>query len=726
MSVQKIHNLIHQTHTLFTQKNLDQALSTAELALDLSNEVNYPKGIIHSNLLLGQIHSTYGHYKGDKSSWPLALECLEKANTLNDSPSGNGVGVDILLAFGNVYQDKKDYDQAEEYFNKALHNAEQKAAVGEQINALCALSQLCINRNEFKAALAYTDRCLELLEHTEGKENKALMAEIYNQLCQVFIKRQEYARILEYSQQLLQISRELGDVEKEVNALKQIAIYHGVKSDYKTAMQYFLDALERSKSINYRYNTAQCLINIATIYAHFFNYRDALERYETVLGEYSDVLGDYTRVIVYNNVGQIHMKNDRPELAEAYFEKALQLSDESRYKEIKALSLAQLSRTKISQKRYEKALADAEAAQQLIETLGDINGRQINLLNLGTIHYHQEKYPKAIRLASQAIVTAKRLKDRQTEIEGYQLLAKIYKDLEDFEKALQYQMIYSQAQEDFSKEQRNRQILDMEIKYAIREQEKEIVQLTKENEFQALLLQQSDQIATQNAQLLQVNEELRQFAYVASHDLKEPLRMIGSYTQLIYKRHKDQFDENSGQYFNFVSEGVVRMNNLLDALLKYATIGKSEEECEEVNLSHAVEMAIINLRLRVEETGAIINCEDLPIVHSIQSLLIQLFQNLISNAIKFRKPDSVPEIFISCKEEEETYLITVKDNGIGIAAEFQERIFIIFQRLHTRAQYDGTGIGLAICQKIVQHLNGQIWVKSEAGEGAAFTFSLPK
>ncbi len=726
MSVERIHNLIRQTNSLFTQKSLNNALSTANEALALANEANYSKGIIHSNLLLGQIHSTYGHYKGDQTSWTLALECLEKADELNQSPNGNGVGVDIMLAFGTVYQDKKEYNKAENYFQQALKNAEQKTDVKGQVNALCALSQLSINRNEFKEALAYADQGLQLIADPEAGKNKALMAQIYNQLCKVFIKRQEYPRILEHSEMLLKISRELGDVEKEVNALKNIAIYNGVKADYKVAMQYFLDALEKSQSIDYRYNTAQCLINIATIYAHFFNYRDALDRYETVLGEYDDVLGTYTRIIVYNNVGQIHLKSDRPELAQAYFEKALKLSTDTKFEEITALLLAQRSKVKISLKLYDEALVDAEAAQALIKELGDINGRQINLLNLGSIRYHQKEYPLAIRLTSKGIVAAKRFKDAYTEIMGYKLLAKVYQELKDFEKALQYQMIYAQAQEDFSKEQRNRQILDMEIKYDIKEQEKEIEQLTKENEFQALLLQQSDQIASQNTQLLQVNEELRQFAYVASHDLKEPLRMIGSYTQLIYKLHGKQFDENSNQYFSFVSEGVTRMNNLLDALLKYATIGKSEEEREEVRLSDVVDMAVINLRLRVEETGAIINCESLPVVYSIQSLLIQLFQNLISNAIKFRKPDSNPEIFISSKEEDESYVINVQDNGIGIASEFQERIFIIFQRLHTRAQYDGTGIGLAICQKIVQHLNGQIWVKSTAGEGATFSFCIPK
>ncbi len=148
-----------------------------------------------------------------------------------------------------------------------------------------------------------------------------------------------------------------------------------------------------------------------------------------------------------------------------------------------------------------------------------------------------------MKLISQGIVAAKRMGDIANEIRGYQLLSNIYRKKKDFEKALDYQLIYSNARENFAKEQRNRQIIDLEIKNAITEKQKEIEQLTKENEFQAILLKQSDKIADQNAQLLAANDELRQFAYVASHDLKEPLRMIGSYIQLIHRLHADQFTE---------------------------------------------------------------------------------------------------------------------------------------------------------------------------------------
>jgi light-regulated signal transduction histidine kinase (bacteriophytochrome) len=327
---------------------------------------------------------------------------------------------------------------------------------------------------------------------------------------------------------------------------------------------------------------------------------------------------------------------------------------------------------------------------------------------------------------SKGIAAASRMQDETNEVQGYQLMSNIYQLQGDYKTALDYQLVYSKAQDKFAKEQRNRQIIDLEIKNAIKEKQKEIEQLTRENEYQALLLKQNEQIAEQNAQLLAANEELRQFAYVASHDLKEPIRMIGSYTQLIERKHKHQFTEDSQIYFTYVKEGVIRMNNLLDALLKYTTISKTEDNFEQVSLVDVVEVAVINLRVSVDENNAVINCHELPEVMSIRSLLIQLFQNLISNAIKFKKPNTHPKITITSETTKNEIIIKVSDDGIGIKTEYQERIFIIFQRLHTRDEYKGTGIGLAICHKIVQRVGGRIWVESEIGKGANFFIALPR
>ena len=726
MSIDKIHSLLNQTDQLYIQRKLDLAIDSANEALSLSKSQSFKKGISQSNLLLGQIFTVHSNYFGNKEFLEKAIHHLKKAEENNTVQNENGFQSDLLLAYGQLYLNKGDKDQAEAFFAKALEHSESKEDQANIILSKCAFSNYYVKQSDFKKALDFAHECLVQLDNNGLKSDSVLLAEVYNQLSQVYIKRQEYSEALKYSQPLLDLSRKNKDVEKELNALNNIAIYHGTKSDYKTAMEYFIQVLDKSTSINYRNNIAQCLINIGTIYAHLFNYEDALDRYQTVIRNYQDVLDFYTQVILLNNVGNIYYTKNQPEIAKLYFEDALKLATKSNYTEMVVHSLAQLSRVEVAIDNFDIAIEHANRAQELIKDLGDVNGKQINLINLGNIHFQKKNFERAIILTSQGIVAAKRMKDDTSEIRGYQLLSRIHTELKDFEKALQYQNIYTQAQESFNRLQRNRQTLDLEIKYAIKEKQKEIEQLTKENEYQALLLEQNAQISNQNEKLLQANEELRQFAYVASHDLKEPLRMIGSYTQLIEKRHQHEFTDDSKVYFDFVKEGVTRMNNLLDGLLKYTTIGKTEEEFEEVYLKDAAQIAIMNLRVRIEETNATINLSELPKVTSVQSLLILLFQNLISNAIKFKDPDSDPIVYISSEEKDSEWIISVRDNGIGINPDFKERIFVIFQRLHTRSKYHGTGIGLAICQKIIQRLGGRIWVESELGHGANFKFSIPK
>lgn len=222
------------------------------------------------------------------------------------------------------------------------------------------------------------------------------------------------------------------------------------------------------------------------------------------------------------------------------------------------------------------------------------------------------------------------------------------------------------------------------------------------------------------------NQELEQFAYVASHDLQEPLRMISSFTQLLGRKYKDQLDKEAEEYIAFAIEGSTRMQQLINDLLAYSRIGTRGKDFKTINFEDIINKAIYNLSLTIRETGARINYGPMPVITGDDSQLVQLIQNLISNAIKFRKEGVTPVINITSKEEPTHYLFSVEDNGIGIAMEHKERIFQIFQRLHTREKYPGTGIGLAICKKIVERHNGEIWVEAIPGQGTAFLFTLKR
>ena len=219
------------------------------------------------------------------------------------------------------------------------------------------------------------------------------------------------------------------------------------------------------------------------------------------------------------------------------------------------------------------------------------------------------------------------------------------------------------------------------------------------------------------------NEELSQFVHLVSHDLKEPLRTISSFTKFIEREYDGKFDEKTSQYMSFISESTVRMRNLIDDLLDYSSIRKGNK-MKEVDCRELVEVIQQDLEAVIKDTNAIIEVGELPKVQGFQTELRLLFQNLISNGIKFRKPDTVPKIIISAREDD-GWIFAVKDNGIGVADEHKAKIFNVFQRLHARSEYEGTGIGLAHCKKIVELHNGEIWIDSKPGEGSTFYFTIP-
>jgi PAS domain S-box len=226
-------------------------------------------------------------------------------------------------------------------------------------------------------------------------------------------------------------------------------------------------------------------------------------------------------------------------------------------------------------------------------------------------------------------------------------------------------------------------------------------------------------------ELKRSNEELKQFAYVTSHDLQEPLRTIASFTQLLKRRYENKLDEDADEFIDYIVSGADRMQTMIKALLDYSRVNTMGKEFEPYNFEEILDQTLRSLKIAVDESNAVIIRDPLPTVKVDDKQMIQLFQNLISNAIKFRKLNARMKIYISCEKVSNNYLFSVSDNGIGMELQFKDRIFEVFQRLHTRDEYSGTGIGLAICKKIVERHGGQIWVESEFGKGSTFYFTIP-
>ncbi len=248
-----------------------------------------------------------------------------------------------------------------------------------------------------------------------------------------------------------------------------------------------------------------------------------------------------------------------------------------------------------------------------------------------------------------------------------------------------------------------------------------------------LTLQQMQQSLSQkNLELQKLNEELKrsnleleQFAYVAAHDLQEPLRAVTSYTQLLMEEYQDRLDGTALEYADFVVDGASRMQELIQGLLAYSRVSSRGQAFAPTDVNNVVNQALKNLQVAIAQSNANISHDPLPTIDSDKTQLVQLFQNLISNAIKFRR-EQPPQVHLSAELKEREWLFSVRDNGIGISAKYLDRIFEIFKRLHTRKEFPGTGIGLAICKKIVERHKGRIWAESHLGQGTTFYFTFPQ
>lgn len=246
-------------------------------------------------------------------------------------------------------------------------------------------------------------------------------------------------------------------------------------------------------------------------------------------------------------------------------------------------------------------------------------------------------------------------------------------------------------------------------------QEKEVLRLRRKAE---------EDLARKAEELARSNADLEQFAYIASHDLQEPLRMVAAYTKLLAERYRGRLDENGDKFIAYACEGALRMQTLIQDLLEFSRVGRAGAKVVSVDCEAAMAEVLLTLGPAIRERGAVVTYTSLPVVRMEASQMTQVFQNLIANAIKFRS-EQQPKISVRAEKSGTEWLFTVSDNGIGIAPESVETVFIVFHRLHTRSEYAGNGIGLAICKKIIERNGGRIWVEPHVGQGSTFKFTLP-
>lgn len=580
----------------------------------------------------------------------------------------------------------------------------------------------------------------------------------------IFSRQNRYEEALQFFAQSMAIGRELITDEYWHKNLYEISMIYLTLGDYDIAYQYKLQLLNDYEIAQDTSKMTEVWYDIGSIFSYQGNYNLALRHYEAAL-QLAEVLED--SVFIYQSlgaIGSVYGNLKQYDLSLDYNQCALEWAEALQYDGGIAYAIFNTGYDYLNLKQNEKALNNLTKALKLMRQQGNQFGEVSSLLGVGEVSSAMEQHEKAILFGEKALELLEEIGNQSQLRDAYQTLANIYFKANKSTKAFEYQRQYIALKDSLFNQEVLQQMSGLQMRYEIqkKERENEIAILRKDakisrlyqygmigggvllllvltmlslflrslyhqNQFQrktnTLLAQKNEEIQIQVKKLAESNRDLERFAYIASHDLKEPLRNIGSYVSLIKRRF--QQNEESKPYFDFVTEGVGRMYRLLDDLLAYSKIDRQDTPHQRLSLNDLLERIQQRLSPEIETSKAKITIVNLPSIKANEQEIYQLFANLLSNALKFRG-NKAPLIGVDCQETETYYLFSVKDNGIGIAQIYHEQIFSVFQRLHSRVIYKGNGIGLSICKKIVERYKGEIWVESTEGEGSTFHFSLLK
>lgn len=584
------------------------------------------------------------------------------SNALNN-PDVTSVKIkeSIQLALDN----RKNLSTAMSYIEEAINLAQNNNNLEQLAIALDIKGGLYWFACNFAQASEQMQLALKIWQ-TLKNENK--MGESYNNIGTIHYNTGDYKKALNCYLTATEFKEKQGDCSGLSRCYFNIAILYAKREFYSKALDYHSKALKIRQDLKDTKGITASLTSLASTYKQLEHYKLAINYYTEALHLLESTDNEYTLSQVYYEMGEVYNKIDNFHLGLDYLFKALKLLEQKPYQADLAVCLLKIGRAYVQVKKYNEAI-------QVLE-------RSLNIMNQI---------------------------DLQTCLdEVLKNMAKAYAELGEYEKSNQYLWKYTHFLTKSYQNEKTKAIIEIEAKYTSQKKEREIEVLSR------------SQMDLRNQ-----NQELYEFAGKAAHDLKEPLRMIGSFSGLFYRRYSDSIDIQGKEFLDIIQDAVRGMNQLVTNLLQYAKAGKNVQKIQEVNLNKVVEVVKKNLQLTIQETQATLEVDTLPTLNSNLTNMLQLFQNLISNGIKFKAANIRPIIKVRVEEKESTYYFEIEDNGIGIRKKDQKRVFEAFDRLHSKTEYEGTGLGLAICKKIVEGLGGKIGVKSVYGQGSTFCFEIP-
>lgn len=631
----------------------------------ISDDANAARGIDHANLAL-----ILAQNLGDKRREFLAIEKLVKAQ----------------------YELRHDLSAAMEQLELAKAIDTTTTTVLDRALLLGHEGKIFLALNDFERS---QELLLQQLSIYEAYGFEAGIARVNFALGRLFFEQNNYQQALVNFNSALEFFDKQNDIKGKMRTLNALGKTLGLMGKYQESLSRCSDALLLARAISDRREVARINANLGFACEHLDRTTDALNYYNTALAVGEEIEDHRLISETAVKLGTIHLSQDSLANAQFYFELAQIGVEKSESKALKKTVYSSLCPF------YEQTGKDSLAYQCLktLVTLKDelFSEEQTKHLITNQIRYETERREKEVKQLRDKELESQ-LTIQQQRMGNYALLIAVL--LAGSVAFFLYQSV--QRKKSYN------QMLEGEVEKRTSELQHSNSQLTESNN----LLEQS-------------NSELERFAYIASHDLKSPLRNVISFLNLIERKLRKTDDADVKEYLRFASNNARQMHQLIQDVLEFSRVDQKQVEVNQVNMNESLMMVLQNLKEEMEQKNAVVYANSLPEVQANSVHVIQLLQNLVSNGIKYNKSQK-PKVIVSHRYDQNNHVFSVRDNGIGISPEFHDKIFEMFKRLHTKEEYPGTGIGLALCKKIVHNLGGNIWLKSEEGKGTTIQFSLPR
>lgn len=624
-------------------------------------------------------------------------------------------------------------------------------AIGQGKDALCDMesAELLFDEEKFQSAINIYENLLQQEVET------ACLIKIYYKLGKAYTYLSAYRTAKLNFEWALNLLEQEKDTNLEAKIFSGIAFAYSKLGNFEEAYDYENKALKIAEREKNKKNITRSYYHLGSYAQSIGNYQEALENYLRVKNLLEDTTSNYYATLI-GGIGSVYTKLNELEKAIDYLERSASLSIENEWSTLLAYALGNLGEAHANAGNFEIAVDYIGTAIDRKQELGDLTGVVDSKLQLGHLWMGQKRFARAETIFLEAAQEAEQLGAQKKLLECFQALKELFSENGQYEKAFLYLNEYTKLKEEILNEGILKLIEEHNLMNETAEKEAEIrrlkdIQAERYENYRLKLIvavscvlllitlivlgyrinrslaRKNEALATFGKQLKQKNTELEHFAHIASHDLKEPLRTITSFTGLLGKKYVHQLDDKAQVYMDFIHKSVEHMRILLDDLLSYARVDNSGTDPRKIESKVLLDRALDNLSAQIEKKEADIQIKayTFPELEIVPSQMVQLFQNLIGNALKFSNGKK-PKVEVDCiLLSDGQYRFSIKDNGIGIAPENQKEIFEMFARLHHEEAFKGSGIGLATCKKIVDRYAGHIWVESQAGKGATFYFTLP-